>query len=97
MPLKKKVRAVAERRIAGILAAAKQCRFSALCREHHGLDAGARVRAVAEWLLLAPAAPAPRIALAGLELDLIGAELRPFRLLRHDHSLYCPVLVLGAY
>src|SRR5680860_1050689 len=67
--------AVAKRRIAGVLAAAQQRHFRALCGEHQRLNAGAGMGAVAERLLLAPPATAPGVAFAGLELDLIRAEL----------------------
>jgi hypothetical protein len=80
------MRAVAEWGVAGILATAEQGRFGSFCGEHQGFDPGAGVRAIAKRLLLASPAPAPSIAFSRFELDLIGAELRPFWL-RHDHSL----------
>ena len=82
------MRAVAVRRIAGILAAAKQRKLGPLRGEHQRLDPGSGMRAVAERLLLAPPAAAPGIAFAGLELDLIGGELRPLWLCPDD--ILCP-------
>src|SRR5262245_1011840 len=78
--LEQQMGAVAERRIAGILAAAEQRALGALGGEHQGLDACAGMGAVAKRLLLASPAAAPGIALSCFELDLIGAELRPFQL-----------------
>src|SRR5215210_1283308 len=66
---------VAEWRVTRILAATKKGKLTPLGGEHEGLDAGSRMRAVAEGLLLASTAAAPSVALAGFELDLIGAEL----------------------
>ena len=70
------MRAVAKRGITRVLAAAKQRCFGALGGERQGLDSRAFMRSVAKGLLFAPPAAAPGIAFAGLELDLIGAELR---------------------
>src|SRR5262245_34660859 len=72
--------AAAERRIAGILAAAEQRALGALGGEHQGLDACAGMGAIAKRLLLTSPAAAPGVALSCFELDLIRAELRPFRL-----------------
>ena len=74
------MRPVAIRRVAGVLAAAKQRKLGALGREHQGLDSGAGMRPVAKWLFLTAPAAAPGIALPGLELDLVRAELRSLRL-----------------
>ena len=72
--------AVAVGRIAGILAAAEERKLGSLRGEHERLDVRASMRSVAKRLVLAPPAAAPSVTLAGFELDLIGAELRPFRL-----------------
>ena len=74
------MRAVAVGGIAGILAAAKERGLRPLSGKYEWLDAHACMRPIAKWLPLAPAAAAPGIAPAGYEIDLIGAELRPFRL-----------------
>lgn len=74
--LQQEVGAVAKGRIASVLAAAKKCRLRPLGGEHQGLDAGAFMRPVAKGLLFAPSAAAPGVAPAGLELDLVRAELR---------------------
>jgi len=68
--------AVAKRRIASVLAAAKECRLGPLGSKHQWFDAGAFMRTIAKGLLFAPSAATPGVASAGLELDLIGAELR---------------------
>src|SRR6185437_17085420 len=81
------MRAVAIGRIARILAAAEQRKLAPLRREHQRLDPGAGMRAVAKRLLLAPAAAAPSIAFAGLELDLIRVELRSFWLSHNSYPL----------
>jgi hypothetical protein len=72
--------AVAVGGIAGILAATKERGLRPLSGKHERLNAGACMRPIAKWLLLAPPAAAPGVSLAGFKLDLIGAELRPFRL-----------------
>jgi hypothetical protein len=72
------VRAVTIRRVARILAAAKERKLRALGREHQGLDPGPGMRSVAKRLFLAASAPAPRVTLPGLELDLIRVQLRAF-------------------
>jgi hypothetical protein len=69
---------VAEWRIARVLAAAQKRYFRAFGGEHHGLDAGPLMGAVTKRLILAPSAAAPGVVFAGLELDLIGAELWAF-------------------
>ncbi len=74
------MRAVAEGGIAGIFAAAKKCGRGPFRGEYEGIDASAGMRPIAKWLLLAPPAAAPGITPASFKLDLIGAELRPFRL-----------------
>ena len=73
------MRAVAERWIAGVLAAAQKRALGPFRGEHQGLNAGPGMRAIAEGLLLAPTAAAPGVALSRFELGLIRAELRPFR------------------
>src|SRR3990172_2976082 len=82
------MRAVAVGGIAGILAAAQQRKLGPFRGEHQGLDPAAGVRPVAEGLLIAPPAAAPGIAFAGLQLDLIGGELRP--LWRCHDDVLCP-------
>src|SRR6185295_16716949 len=63
------MRAIAERRRARVLAAAKQHLFAFHLRDVlQGLEAGARVRAVAEGLLLRTPATAPVVGAAGLKL-----------------------------
>ena len=83
------MRAVAIGRIARILAAAEQRKLGPLRREHQWLAPGAGMRAVAKGLLLAPAAAAPSIPFAGLELDLIGVELRSLWLHKKVLALGC--------
>ena len=87
------MRAVAVGGISGILAAAKQRKFGPFRSEHQGLDPGAGMRPIAEGLFIAPPAAAPGVAFAGLELDLIGGELRPLWLCHED--ILCPVGLCG--
>ena len=90
--LEQHMRAVAEGRVARVLAAAKQRKLGPLRRENEGLDPGVRMGAVAKGLLLAPPAAAPGVALAGFEHDLIGTELRSFGLC-HGASRFPPLEV----
>src|SRR4029077_1340871 len=78
--LQQEMRAVAIGRVASVLAAAKQRGFGPLGCEHEGFKACAGMGAVAEGLLGAPAAAAPGVSFVRLELDLVGAQLWPFRL-----------------
>ena len=83
--LEQQMGAVAVGGIAGILAAAEQRKLRPFRGEHERLDARAGMGPVAKGLLLAPPAAAPRVAFAGLQFDLIRAELWPLWLLSLIH------------
>lgn len=66
------MRAVAIRRIAGLLASAKPSGLGLFRGENQRLEFGTFVLAIAKWLLLAQAAGAVGVLLTGDQLDILG-------------------------
>ena len=85
------VRAVAQGGLARVLAAAQPHLAGLGQRPAHGRDAGALVRAIAEWLAFGAPAGTPPV-IARLQIDGVGALLRDQRI-RHDDL---PVVIKGA-
>jgi|GEM_PF-3365500 len=87
------VRAIAERRSAGVLALAKIHRLRFFCCPGHRREGRVLMRAIAEWLICGFAAGAPIVRLARFHLDWLRPLFGDYRLSAHP----CPLLTrLGA-
>ena len=80
------VRAIAERRSAGVLALAEIHRLRFFCRPGHRREGRVLMRAIAEWLICGLAAGAPIVRLARFHFDWLRPLFGHYRLSAHPCS-----------